>query len=536
MKRRGVWLLVWLLAAGVPCAAEVTDWHLYPPDCQGGVAALEIKCGSIGRYLVNQDPNSPPSCTEIRRGGPGAELYPPNEDSGPPFHTRAPRLGEELVTLSSTKQKGPGLKALIVPGPSLDWISVLDFNNRHGDGTTWVVDQVAGPDVSAKLVPLDRPGFAAVLGDEVGDFHVLAAVCAVAEEVRVGNVPMPRAVNMSFGRHAHSEDPGSAAACPAPPALQTAACEIARAVAQLTQQGTWFVSAAGNHGAPLFPGSLQEVISAGMLDLTRFFDDGSTAPAWETPPNADALIPGNALCMGSSAAPAGSSYSSAVLAGWIARLVKYGNPLLTQGGGSTWVPVYNSSPTKQCWTLGKALLNQSPAPPPTASPYCNATITEMLDALSGTSAPCWNAATAPMATVAAVLHGDPRQGVDPLDGHFVLGTHPTPESDPCVPCSGHMVASDLHIDLSQSEPLPSWMALDEVGVRVDGTFLKLGLSPDDLTKMTTGDLAVLEVTDMETWVSSAVSLSVWYRMRPVEESCEVEENCFWSSTPLLLDK
>ena len=524
--RKSVWLLMGSLAAAAPCAAEVNNWHLYPASCQGGVAALEIPCGSIGRYLVNEQ-TSPPSCIETRNGGPGGGLYPP-ERTGVIFHTRAPRLGEELVALSSTKRKGPGLKA-IVPGASLDWIPVLDFDNGHGDSTTWVVDQVAGPDVSAKLVPLDRPGWA-VLGDDVGDFHVLAAVCAVAEAVLHGNVAMPRAVNMSFGRHKHSEDPDSAADCPSPPALQTAACEIARAVAQLTQQGTRFVSAAGNHGAPLFPGSLDEVISAGMLDLTRFFDDGRTVPAWETPPDADALIPGNALCLGSWAAPAGSSYSSAMLAGWIARLVKTQSPLLTQVG--TWVPVYNSSPSKQCWTLGKA---------PTASAYCNATITSMFNALSGRSAPCWNAETEPRVTVQGLTPSSPMEDIDPQDAHVFFAAHPTPESDPCVPCSGYVQingpTTDLRIDVSQSQPLPQDVHLDEVALRIDDQYIALDLIPSDRLKMEEGDLAELVVPGVGPLVEPDVSISLWYRMFEAgNNACADRESCFWSSTPVLLDK
>jgi hypothetical protein len=419
---------------------------------------------------------------------------------------------------------------------------VLDFDGPHGDSTAFLVDQVAGPDVAAKLVPLQRPSLTS-LGDDVGDFHVLAAVCAVAEEILHGNVPMPDAVNMSFGRRAHSEDPVSAAECALPGVPHTVACDIARAVAQLTQQGTLFVSAAGNHGAPLFPGSLDEVISAGMLDLTRFFDDGSTQPAWETPSDADALIPGNALCLGSWAAPAGSSYSSAMLAGWIARLVKNQNPLTDPADDRTWVPVWNSAPSKLCWSLGKAQLDQTPAPPPSASPYCNATITSIFNELSGSSASCWNAETEPTATAPAVLlQDDPTEGTDPLDTHLYLGTHPTPESDPCVPCSGVLLVAgsitDLRIDLSRSEPLPPEFTLDEVDLRFGDDSYKLGLEGTDLDKMATGQLAALLVPDVAAMLGAHENEpgSVWYRMRPVDGSCDVQEDCFWSSTPLLIDK
>jgi len=530
MRRSVIWLLGCSLAAGAPTMAADLDWHLYPPGCQGGAATVEILCGSVGRYLV--DLQATPSCQETRHGAQSESVlhtYPPPQ--GTTFPTRARRLEEilpPLVSGNTTKKKGAIVSAIPAPGPSLRWMGIADFGNEHGDSTTALAGQVAGPDVSAVLVTLDRPALAP-LGD-VGDFHVLAALCSIAEAVRTGGVPRPEVVNMSFGRRAHSEDPHSAAECALPGVPQTAACEIARVVAQLTQQGTRFVSAAGNHGAPLFPGTLDDVISAGMLEPTSFFDGGSLEPAWETPADADALIPGNALCLGTSAAPAGSSYSSAMLAGWIVRVLKSSSVQANLNAG-TWAPIQQNG----CWKLGRVLLTQNP-PQWKVSPWCNQAITDIFNDLSGSSAACWNAASEPTVTAPVQAPTTPMEDIDPLDAHVFLATHPTPESDPCVPCSGRMVATSLRIDLSRSEPLPESIVLDEVSLRVGESFLKLELTEEDLNAMTAGELAAILVPDMTSWLTTNDSMSLWYRMKVGDGSCDLGGDCFWSSTPLLIDK
>ena len=102
--KRSTWILVWSLAAGAPAHAAM-DWHLYLPDCTGGAATVEIRCGSVGRYLVGlQTPPPPTTCPQTRQGSGGGnvlETYPPAEGTTQAFPVRAPRLLEQSAPLAT---------------------------------------------------------------------------------------------------------------------------------------------------------------------------------------------------------------------------------------------------------------------------------------------------------------------------------------------------------------------------------------------------------------------------------------------------
>jgi hypothetical protein len=514
------------VAAMAPGAAGATSWHLYRADCEGGTAAAEIACGTLGRYLINQI--QPPDC-QPKRFHTNAVIqgYPPAESVETSFPTRARRLGDSTLTTQSGKTAIAGL--MPAPAPSPREMAVVDFDGAHGDSTTYLAGYVAGPNVTARLVPLNRPDLDEIFG-RVNDLQVLAALCSIAEAVDGGQLAPPETINMSFGRRAQPDDPVSVADCQ-PPRMPDAACEIAYVVDHLQPEST-FVAAAGNHRERLFPGSLAGVLGAGMLDLTSFFHTGDVRAAWETPAGAQARMPGNSLCLGSWAAPAGSSYSSALLAGWILRVLRRPDVLASLPQG-VWEPRWNAEAGPAgCYVLarGGQMTN-----------FCNTAISALFDELSGNSAPCWSAASEPTITALATARPYPPDPSLLSADAWGAPTTPQPESDPCVPCTGVLLVNglslDLRIDLSQSDPLPSGIVLDEVSLRVEDEYYRLSLTEAELEAMTAGQLAALFVPDMGGIVNQDVSLSLWYQMKPPLVDCAgAVGSCYWSSTPMLLDK
>jgi hypothetical protein len=433
---------------------------------------------------------------------------------------RAKRLREipphtlpQTLKIATTKPKDPFL-----------WIAVLDFDSPHGESTTWLTGSVAGTSVTTALAPLDDPALADL--GPVGDIHVLARLCEIAQVVDSGALPPPTTINMSFGRLRRVDpdlnpDPASAD-CDSP----SAACQVAQVAGYLRAKGTWLVAAAGNHGAELFPGSLAEVVAAGMLDSTLFARNGEVRRAWETPSTADALIPGNALCLNSWSAPAGSSYSSALLAGWLVQVLTHPTILDTLPSGM-WIPVQH--PTKDCPVLGRG---------DKLTPWCNTGVTALFGGLTGAVPTTCTAASAGITETAPSHSRATPPGSIPSIDAYGDPTHPTPESDPCVPCTGVIATNEgdtLTIDLSKSGPLPEGIVFDAVKLRVEEIYFPIDLDARQLELMNAGELSTLVIPGIGRYIPPGGSVSMWYRMRDrAAPDCGSEAGCFWSSTPLLL--
>ena len=518
------------LCATGPASFASTAWSLYDRACTGGTASLEIPCGSYGRFLIVQS-TAPPGCTPIASGVEDPPTYPTQVVSVFPVHAARvselpqqpldpdpPSLRNDAPTRHATAQTTSPATPI-----DEDWVAVIDFDSAHGESTTWLADQTAGSTVNAALAPLDDPALA-FLGP-VGDIHVLNQICQLAESVDDDELKAPIVVNMSFGRPSRAADPASHAAC----TTQNAACQIAGVIHHLSEAGSTFVAAAGNRGSLLFPASLDEVLAAGMLDLNPFMAGAATIPAWETPPGVEAWIPGNALCLSGWPAPAGSSYSSAMLAGWLVKALTHPEVLATLGEGP-WVPAWSA--TRGCYVLAKGR---------TLTPWCNAEVNDLFVGLSGASATngCWAASTEPSESVPPPGSASPP---DPLPSLDLWGspTHPTPESDPCVPCDGTMVSggpsvSDLQLDLSQSGPLPSGIHLDSVALRVGLDYYGLALTPGQIQGIETGGLATLLINGAGSLIPPSPSISLWYRLKSnANASCSSSSGCYWSSTPVLI--
>jgi hypothetical protein len=115
-------------------------------------------------------------------------------------------------------------------------------------------------------------------------------------------------------------------------------------------------------------------------------------------------------------------------------------------------------------------------------------------------------------------------------------TRPAPESDPCVPCTGGIVGSELQLDLSHSGSIPAGIHLDAISLRVGSSYYPLGLLPADLQEFADGGLAALVISNAAALIPDGASLSLWYRLKDAPDTdCDLSNACFWSSTPLLVD-
>jgi hypothetical protein len=546
LRRRAIVALALLHAAGGLVNASAVDWALFEPACTGGASTLEIPCGDYGAFHFGEV-QAPAGCSPVAGG---SEAPPPYGQPGPgvAFPLTPPMLIPDALPApmsagagasSTTVHQAAGAWAAREPGgwtPAVEpavqpgqpgeldapaWIAVIDFEGPHGESTAWLVDQVAGPDVPALLSVLDDPALAAL--GPVGDFHVLAKLCEIAELVDAGGVVPPRAVNMSFGRAAGAHDPDPPATCNE----DRGSCQVARVVQHLRNLGTSFVAAAGNHQQLLFPAALPNVLAAGMLDVGAMFE-GTTEPAWETPQTVEGLSPGNGLCLEEWAAPAGSSYSTAMLTGWLSEVLER-YPTLDVTATGSWYPRWHAA--LGCWVLAQGVR---------MAPWCNDAIDVLFEGLAGDNENvCWHVATEP--SVELPPPGQPQaQPAVPSIVAWAGETAPAPESDPCVPCVGHLVAqgaaTDLVIDLSQAQPLTPGIFLDAVFLRVGYGFYELPLDTEDLAAMAAGDLAQIVLSGWGTLIPPGSGQpSLVHQMKTdAGADCTFLGLCFWTSTPLLI--
>jgi hypothetical protein len=215
-----------------------------------------------------------------------------------------------------------------------------------------------------------------------------------------------------------------------------------------------------------------------------------------------------------------------MLAGWLVEPLTSGT-FRTLGTGPLRPALH---PTKGCWALTGGAKYTS----------CNARITSLIGGLTGAiPTPCDLADTGPDVTTPSLGRGRPPDAIQSIDAHGAP-THPTPESDPCVPCSGVVLlagdgGSDLALDLSKSGPLPDGVLFDEVDLRVEGTIIPLPLTAVDLELMRRGELAQITIPDAGIMITPESSLSLWYRLREdATPACGAGQDCFWSATPLLV--
>jgi len=239
---------------------------------------------------------------------------------------------------------------------SESWVYVVDFADSqglpgwHALSVDLVIRTTSDPSVETLIDPLEPN-----LCPDVTDADVLISLAKLAEAIDHDGVDAPDAINMSFGRQLEEGDATNAECDSEEPCEGGLSCQIAQLMAHIIRPSveeprrTIAVAAHGNHREPLFPGALDEVIHAGMLDLTKLARTGVVEPALETPAGSQALMPGNGLCLRlpgnrdnelhETANPAGSSFSASILTGLLTdAILHYPSEVEPLLGVGMWTP------------------------------------------------------------------------------------------------------------------------------------------------------------------------------------------------------
>ena len=317
-----------VVSAGVVLAAVVAQAAAAPSssslfltaaaDCRPP-GSEELACGAAGTFFVAGGPATPAKsgCALIDAAG-GAGLY--------------PRTGAARAQAAWSPCHGGSCFSAEPRGP---WVAVVDWDDAHGWSVGETIRQASGHAVEARLYRLDASGLAAVDAlPAVADVHVLAQLCRIAEDARTDSL---LAVNMSFGRLADRSP------APCEPRTGGVACVLGEVIAGLRGQGVAVFAAAGHEGQLLYPAADPGVLAIGQVDLGHLRATGASRPLPQTPAGVAGLFPGHGLYLevGGAAefwpAPPGSSYASALAAGWWAgyrvRAPKLTRKLLGLCGG-----------------------------------------------------------------------------------------------------------------------------------------------------------------------------------------------------------
>lgn len=600
--------LVAALLLGLPAAgawAGETAWRLYEPGHQTPVrgfagAPYRLPCGSYGVFELEFD--------VARTGGDSGETPESVLAQGQERPLDYPLLTSEAPSGAFTGKRsswifrqrrhtrGPAPPpcdhgACFTAPDDRPWVAVVDWDGWHGWSVAWTVVQASAGAVDVALFPLDDPSLTADFGPRVTDVHLLTQLCRLAEAVEDPAVSPPVLVNLSFGRPAGREtdwgdgdddeeerEEETDDGCDA----STLACQIGRVIDHLGERSaelaperanpTLFVAAAGNHRRLLFPAAHPRVTAVGALDLQQFHQRGRATSSWETPEAAEAFFPGQGLCLEYSVgwrqeavwpAPPGSSYATALMAGWLAPSLET-EPVPESRG--RWAPA-RSCRGRRCSVVatrggrayGKASWSVEKLVVGTAGDRQTACSEA---AGSGDEITLSRPLGAPRSV--AVLPSLSFAEVSPT----LL--RPTPEPDPCVPCeerlnrgrhrargqgsagqgtvtlpgsgeAGPGVAIGAsHKEESRSLTVQLWagpavhpdLVLAELYLRVENTLFPVELSSRDRRRLESGEIDLLEMDLSGRELPKRFQPSlVWVLRGPSAARGEVE---FWTSTPILL--
>lgn len=466
---RSWWWLPLVLLLPVPLESQPLQWAWIPQRVATAPGpALLAPCGRLGTFAF---------LTSTTSWGNTLGVSTPWIEYPEPY----PTPGSSPFSVSQVD-----LMSSVFPPPGTvrsHWVALVDFRGWHSASVAVAIRQYSGGAGEVFPYYLDDPAVTSKLGTAVTDAHVLVKLCRVFDDIDFGGQPAPAAVNLSFGRLAKVEDPESSVTCNA----DQLACQIAKVLAGLSIVGqgtgapTALVSAAGNHGHWLFPAVLDEVLAAGLPDLLQSTDVLPVA-SWETPAPGRSLLlaPGAGLCLISGnlawTAPAGSSFSTALVSAWLLEIPAHDRLGMIAGS----------------FLDGDSRLRLAQG----TSALAGAWVTS-LEARKATAAPRCQAAALPTAQVpmrmTAVLAGLPSV---PSLPELVESSHrPAPEPTPCVPCKDIRVpppsftfsalrstttglgldALGAEIELSSPWPLPQGVELVDLYLRVDGNFYRLAV-------------------------------------------------------------
>ena len=423
------------------------------------------------------------------------------------------------------------LVVLAVPAtgqPRGPWVAVVDWDDAHGRSISQIIRQASGGKVETRLFALEgnessgeRP--------EANDEAVLIQLRRVAEAAKH---QAPLAVNLSFGRlHAPLEGHDRHAAAQIGDVLRFLRHDL----------GIPVFAAAGHQGQLLYPAADPSVTAVGTLDLGQMAATGRIRPLAGTPRGVGALFPGQGLFLEESGSgrtgpgrvrpdrvrpdrvrpdrvrpdrvrpdrvrpdrirpmPPGSSYASALAAGWwatyrihfprlAAKLFGYCRDVLSprrQPGGRFALACGAKTLPGSAFEAPVALVATALGERPEVCEAMARRSREVrrLDVLD-------IATDVPERTLAEI-----RPGL----------SHPMPESRPCVPCHGSGGGGDnssggevwwpsaggkatveLSVDLSASEGIGPGLELLGLFLEVDGRLLRFS---DSENRTLLGEIAL----------------------------------------------
>ncbi len=542
---------------------EPLNWALYERGCGEPTipSVLDVQCGDYGvfYFFPGPAPGSDP-CLII-----GKDLEePPTYNAPSPLiatgDTNFVVLEEDgggevsaLVIEKSSKGTEQGVEGDIPcaagsclsepggPTGTNPWLATIDWPDWHGYTISATQKQISGLDVS--LFSLVEDSTIGALGTTVGDGHVLVQLCRVTESFYQNATPPPKAINMSFGRRALSdEDQQRGFDC-----LQDGLpCQTKRVIDHLETAGVHMLAAAGNHGLETFPALYPAIRSVGGLDMAWFdHSNGQVRAAWESPEQVDAFLPAYGICLthgeGLWPAPPGSSYASAILTGWLGAVADEVDLILEEGVSPTWDTAQN------CYQLAG-----NPTGP------CVPAIDEILNRLRGhDNSKCWQTeAKEPTLTLQIVpeakTEAEAKGGAMTLD-QWVETHHPAPRPEFCIPCTGgggaaakskgidlgtgpvkasNAAEGNLYIDLSGYAPELGTFSFGSLFFRVGEFFYPLldRADPEDeenLDTLGTGEFRSLTIEGLKGLIPAGSQPSIFLTI------CE-DTHCYWSSIPVLI--
>ncbi|MFN7960483.1 MAG: hypothetical protein U0002_04365 [Thermoanaerobaculia bacterium] len=455
---------------------------------------------------------------------------------------------------------------------SRDWVAVVDWDDPHGWSVGAMLQRVMGPGPAMVLFPLGLGALtdlAAFSENGPTDVHLLVQLCRIADLADSEGLKPPLEINMSLGRLLEGRDPRGMENCPGELSSSspgTLACEVTRVLGHLAKDrvsgdsrpGSVALAAAGNFRQEQFPAALSGVVTVGSLDFDSFLKTGLVQPLWEMPAYSDkpmALMPGYGLSLGPQDgwrtawyAPAGSSYSTAILSGWLARAILAGE--LGDGAGDA-VP-QGWAPSWQCPDAGclASLACENRRLESGASEVTAFLHEQALDKVNPWVSVPLGRVGIPLAAGAPTPDAIELLGVKSLLELLAEIYVPAPQSDPCLPCGGvnppfhqrqpgalgaglaaREGSFDVGVLAGGGSPLPSGLTLSALYLRTGGQMQQLDASRIVLDALAKGNVPGLVISGMvrsfQLTDTPSMILILSYHLPESNE----EEN-FWISVPI----
>ncbi len=554
-----LWLTGVAAAHGVDPATKAAtlplqiSWALVDSSCPTS-SADSVACGAYGTFIFGS--SAPPGCTVRASATETPEGYPVQtfpQQTLPQTPAQSP-LGSGFGWLKSLTRPKADVRTPAEAGPeSCDmsqiygppggpdgkgaWNAMADFGaTLHSD--TVAASLVATSGIPVALYPLDDPALDDLLGETVGDGHVLAQVCGLLETVEGAGVTPPAVLNMSFGRlYKPATDPTAK-----PCNRNTVTCQIVKVLSRLrNRHGVTAVAAAGNHQVQQFPAVIKTVLAVGSLDLAAFTSSQESKSSWEMPPGPLALFAGSALCLdctdraGGAVAwspPPGSSYAASSFAGALSAALLASDPGFDPLP-LTWAPTW--SPTLDCFQLT-----------PDSKTPCNAAVDKIFAQILGVAGDsCWSSGLkTPYLTVQVPSQsvGSDPTATSPSYIQVATSQAPAPPPDICGACvdGGDNKAASLAplggeriVDLAGASALAPQLTLEALYLRVgngDGgddyyLLLDAATNPDELAQLEAGYYASLKLENFP-------DLPADEQASIVSLTCEGSQDPYWNSTPV----